>query len=90
MSGLSRRGFVASLLSSAAVIAAGPIAKVLPSARQTVYVNRTIRSKTEIEFLKGMSQRVAATFIYGEQRPDPFAFEGLRAGPVYSFGEDAD
>jgi len=82
---LSRRSLLTGLLSSAAVIAAGPVAKVIPATRgrEVIYLNRTIRTfrdLQELEFIEGMAQRAVSTFIYGNPDATPRQFTGLTLG----------
>lgn len=79
---LSRRSLLAGLLSSAAVIAAGPVAKVIAvddgfgvgPAMQALWINKPNA------FLEGMSQSIAQTIWYGNSEVQPLRFTGFVAG----------
>lgn len=68
---LSRRSLLTGLLSSAAVIAAGPVASVVPT---VVYANRSFRTQEDICFLEGISQQIVTTFWYGVPACPPAVF----------------
>lgn len=78
---LSRRNFLTRLLSTAAVISAGPVVKVIPAARDIVPVgNRFPYWEAEQEkFLEGLSQRALKTIVYGTADTSPLRFTGFRA-----------
>lgn len=83
MSELSRRGFLAGLLSSAAVIAAGPVAKIEPYPVS----NQLLPWLTEHqEFMEGLSQQITTTLWYGNAEVSPTQFRGL--APFYNSSLD--
>lgn len=60
MTDLSRRSLLTGLLSSAAVIAAGPVAKVNP-----MWIMPTRWTRHDTTYLEGLSQSVHQTIVYG-------------------------
>ena len=78
---LSRRSLLTGLLSSAAVIAAGPVTKLVPP----IPVGRDYPwfehwEAEQVKFLEGLSQRAVSTFIYGNSDATPRQFTGLTLG----------
>lgn len=82
MTHLSRRSLLTGLLSSAAVIAAGPVAKVAAPLREIVGGNQAL----ERHFLEYMSQSIAQTFWYGNSEISPMQFAGFT--PFYNSSVD--
>lgn len=68
MTALSCRSLLSGLLSSAAVIAAGPVARVIPPE-----ASPDIFSLLDVEFLEGLSQSVHSTVFYAW---NPSAIDG--------------
>lgn len=93
---LSRRSLLTGLLSSAAVIAAGPVAKItspIPVGREYPWWEHW--ETQQAQFLEGMAQRAVQTFIYGNPEILPRQFTGLtpfydakRTGNVLDGGLD--
>lgn len=88
MTNLSRRSLLTGLLSSAAVIAAGPVAKVVP--RCEVFGAWT---GEDLAFLEGISQQMATTlwysgdaFVDGDAALLPVRFTGFT--PFYNSSID--
>ena len=82
MSDLCRRGFLTGLLSTTAMIAAGPIAKVIKTENLIYPIPCSavqLRLIEDQEFLEGLSQRIATTLWCGNLKVSPMAFTGLRA-----------
>lgn len=81
---LSRRSLLTGLLSSAAVIAAGPVAKVIPVDDPLPFGNSpglfALEDMEFMEFLEGMTQRVFTTMIY-DNLVSPLQFIGFT--PAY-------
>lgn len=79
---LSRRSILTGLLSSAAVIAAGPVVKVAVPIHDGFGVGPAMhglaawRQEQEV-FLEGLAQRAVTTFIYGNPEVPPLLFTGL-------------
>lgn len=75
---LSRRGFLGGLLSTAAVISSGPIARIVPPTEIEVYGRSPgMVALEDLKFLEGMSQKIVQTFIYGNPEWCPTQFTGF-------------
>jgi hypothetical protein len=83
---LSRRKLLTGLLSSAAMIAAGPVVKVIPASPLLFGPGPNMpfdvwlsAEGIVLSYVDGISQKIAHTMIYGNPELSPGQFIGLRA-----------